>query len=47
MQATKMREKIAAVVALLLVFIMFVAMAVAFDWNIPGVRTIAHFLNIR
>jgi hypothetical protein len=47
MQATKVREKIAAVVALLLIFIMFVAMAVVFEWNIPGVRTIAEFLNIR
>ncbi len=41
MNMTKVREKIAAIVTVLFILILFCVMAVAFGWNIPIVSDIA------
>ena len=46
MSMTRMREAIAAIVALLLVFVMAVAATGVFGWNIPVLSNLANMLGI-
>ncbi len=46
MQMTKMREVVAAIVALLLVFVMAVAATGVFGWNIPVLSNLAEMMGI-
>ena len=46
MKMTKVREFVAAVVALIAVFILFVGIAIVAGWDIPGIQAIANFLGI-
>ena len=42
----KIRETIAAIVAVVLVFLLIVGLSVVFDWNIPFLRNIAEAIGI-
>lgn len=46
MQWTKMREKFAAVFAVVIVIVAFAGLAVAMGWNIPIIRDISEALGI-
>ena len=42
----KIRETIAAIVAIVLVFVLILGLSVVFDWNIPVLRDIADAIGI-
>lgn len=46
MSKVRMREKIAAFFALVLIFLLFVGMAGVFGWNIPVITDIARALGL-
>ena len=47
MNRTKVREVIAAIVALVLVVVLFAGMSVLFGWNIPVISDIARSLGLQ
>lgn len=47
MQWTGFREKIAAVMGILVIVAAFIGLAIAFGWDIPGVSAIANMLGIQ
>lgn len=46
MQWTKVREKMLAVIAIIIVMVVFAGLAVVMGWNIPIIRDIAEALGI-
>jgi hypothetical protein len=46
MKWVKVREKIAALVAIVLIFLLIVVGSVVFGWNIPIVRDVARMLGL-
>lgn len=46
MKMTRLREFVAAVMALIAVCLLFVGVAIVAGWDIPGIRAIANVLGI-
>ena len=47
MQWTKVREKMGALIAIVVVIIMFAGLAVVMGWDIPVIRDIADAIGIQ
>jgi len=43
----KVRESIAAIVAVLLIGLLLLGASAAFNWNVPGISDAARFLGIQ